>query len=585
MWMPLNCTMRSLDLSNPDASDKVSAELINAAQAGFLTVWVGAGISYSPPASLPLASQMVGSTCHAIASELSISSDVLLAHHGQVMRLEPFLRLVEAVGSFKDIERLLDVLRQGKPNQNHFALASLLSMFSGCAVISLNFDYLIEEALQDNYGKASKVIVPAGPHEECVFPLPTRADAGKAASSNVVDRIIKPHGTLMKDRGSRGIVATIQELGSGLPLSMQERLRNLIHDRILLVIGYSDDDIDLFPIIQTTHPRAVYWNTLSNEIPSKVNEWLLQLDKSISITHLTNKCEYLFNIFPTKAQTHFPDKSNLNLDDYTQQWVRDLNSVATTATIAAWLAQDRHRVDDAKRLYTRALEQEECKRDKPLCRFIRYRYAELLRHQAEEKRSALTQYLLILQLALHRPLDLPLIMVTIRSLASSARSMSHRNHYLLALTHSLMATIFLLTALILSKIISEQQWNSSRFHRDKGGTWLSWEFGMVTLGIAQRMWWPKPIRRFLLNKAVRMFEISEKSTDIYERSASIFGQARTIGMISTTENNVKRDKEKLLLKRARELFILLDDVKGLENADQLQKAFDSNGPDPWLSPL
>ena len=108
---------------------------------------------------------------------------------------------------------------------------------------------------------------------------------------------------------------------------------------------------------------------------------------------------------------------------------------------------------------------------------------------------------------------------------------------------------------------------------------------MVTLGIAQRMWWPKPIRRFLLNKAVRMFEISEKSTDIYERSASIFGQARTIGMISTTENNVKRDKEKLLLKRARELFILLDDVKGLENADQLQKAFDSNGPDPWLSPL
>ena len=575
--------MQTFDLSVQNSREFIVGELEKAAQAGQLTVWVGAGISYSPPASLPLALQIVQSACKAIASALSIPLDVLLTHQGEIMRLEPFLRLIEVVCSFQDIENFLDFLRLGKPNQNHIALASLLSAYAGCTVISLNFDYLIEEALQDYFGIVSKVVVPAKQEEEYVYSLLENNEVGHVDNRELVGRIIKPHGTLIKNHGTCGIIATVQELGSGLPSVLEERIRELINNRFLLVIGYSDDDLDLFPLLQSTHPRAVYWNTLSREISPKVNKWLLQQDEGISTIHLMNKCEYLFSVFPNENNIPLPSGAPLNIEEYAENWVKGINSISKLATIAAWLAQDRLRVKYAKELYLLALEQEECKRDLSLCRFIRFRYAELLRHQMEDKRNAFKQYVLVLWLGFHKPLDLPLMVVTIRSLASSLRSVSHRSNYLATLLYSSIAIIFLLSALTLTRITTIHQWNSSRFRRDRGEIWLFWEFGMIILGLAQKLWWPKPMKRFLLNRALVMFETSEKSIDTYERSAAIFSQARTIGMLARTVSNFKMmGKANSLLNQAKELFMLLDDVTGLENIDRLRKAFKFNGPDPWL---
>jgi len=576
--------MRSIDLSNQHATKLVASELIVAARTGNLTIWVGAGISCSPPASLPLASQMVRDSCQAIATELSIPLRVLLAHQGDVMRLEPFLRLVEVVSSFKDVENLLNILRYGKPNQNHLALARLLSAFPGTAVISLNFDYLIEEALRDLFDIQSKVVVPAGLQEGGVFPLPAAAGKNSAGSADLISRIVKPHGTLIMGNGTCGIVATVQELGSGPSRDLQERIMNLINGRTLLVCGYSDDDLDLFPLLQTTHPRTVYWNTLSSEIPPKVNGWLLQPNTNILTTHLMGRCEHLFGVFPRRSHIPLSSDPPLKFDKFSEQWVRDIDSVAKVATIAAWLAQDRHRLMYAKGLYMRALQQEECKRDISLGRFIRYRYAELLRHQVKKKKDAFIQYILVLGLAFRLPLDLPLIFVTIRSLAASLRSMAHRSRYGLALAYSTLAMILLVFAWILVRITPDNQWKASRFHRDKGGTWLPWEVGMVILGLTQKLWWPKSAKQLLLRKALRMFELSEGSNDLYERSASIFSKARTIGMVVNLEDDPTMMRQaNALLSQAKDLFILLDDVTGLQNIERLQKALINNSPDPWLS--
>lgn len=575
--------MRTFELSVHESRKLVINELVEAAQTGQLTVWVGAGISYSPPASLPLAFQIVRSVCQAIASALSIPLDVLLTHQGEIMRLEPFLRLIEDVCSFQDIENFLDVLRLGKPNQNHLALANLLTTYSGCTVISLNFDYLIEEALLNSFGIISRVVVPSNQEEDLIFSVVGKNEMNNVENREQVGRIIKPHGTLVRENGTRGIIATVQSLGLGLPQPLQQRLREAINDRVLMVIGYSDDDLDLFPLLQSTHPHAVYWNTLSWEISTKVNEWLLLLDERILTTRLINKCEYLFSFFPDEENMVLPSSVALDLDKHAEEWVKGINSVSRIAAIAAWLAQDRLRVDYAKSLYLLALEQEECKRDSSLNRIIRYRYAELLRHQMEDKRNALKQYALVLWLAINKYPDLPLVIVTIRSLASSLRSISHRSGRLITLIYSTVAIIMLLSAWTLTKITTVYQWDSSKFARDKGGTWLFWEFGMVILGFAQKIWWPKRMRRFLLYKALTMFETSEKSIDIYEKSAAIFGQARTIGMIAHIDHNPRMvGKAYSLLDKAKELFVLLDDVTGLNNFDQLLKALENNGPDPWL---
>jgi hypothetical protein len=129
------------------------------------------------------------------------------------------------------------------------------------------------------------------------------------------------------NNGTRGVVATVQELGAGLSQTLRARILDTINDRFILVTGYNDDDLDLFPLLQSSRPRAIYWNTLSQEIPTKVNQWFLQLDKTISIAHLWNRCEYLFGDFPSTNNRPLPSGTHWNLQEFVEKWVMELNSV------------------------------------------------------------------------------------------------------------------------------------------------------------------------------------------------------------------------------------------------------------------
>lgn len=73
------------------------------------------------------------------------------------------------------------------------------------------------------------------------------------------------------------------------------------------------------------------------------------------------------------------------------------------------------------------------------------------------------------------------------------------------------------------------------------------------------------------------------SPDIYENSAALFSQARVIGVLARVDDDIlRREQAQSLLDQARDWFVLLDDVTGLRNAQELQIAIGSNGPDPWL---
>jgi hypothetical protein len=198
----------------------------------------GAGISRAGPSALPLSRHVVEAVSQAIASRLGISPEILLDHRGDPMRLESFLRMVAQLYGFSEVERILSILRSDRFNSNHASLAGLLALHAGCSVVCLNFDYLIEEAARSLYALELK------PR------LPGERDARAERHGSVpFAGLLKPHGTLLKGGGSSGIVATIQGIETYAYDPIWSAIRSTVAGRVLLVTGYSDDDIDVFPCL------------------------------------------------------------------------------------------------------------------------------------------------------------------------------------------------------------------------------------------------------------------------------------------------------------------------------------------------
>jgi hypothetical protein len=106
---------------------------------------------------------------------------------------------------------------------------------------------------------------------------------------------------------------------------------------------------------------------------------------------------------------------------------------------------------------------------------------------------------------------------------------------------------------------------------------------MILFGLALRVRWPQRMKRYLLMMDLQAFIRSARSQDIYERSAALFAQARIVSLLARMTPSIHSVQEaQLLLNQARDWFVLLDDVTGLENVRQFQLALEGNGRDPWL---
>ncbi len=106
---------------------------------------------------------------------------------------------------------------------------------------------------------------------------------------------------------------------------------------------------------------------------------------------------------------------------------------------------------------------------------------------------------------------------------------------------------------------------------------------MLFLGCALHTRWP-PLRRTLLIKALEAFKGAESSENLYENSAGVFGQARTLAAIARLEeSNDKRNIACSRLNDATNLFRILDDVTGLENVEKLEHSIKVGDTDPWIS--
>jgi len=142
------------------------------------------------------------------------------------------------------------------PNDHHRLIAQLAHDRSLPHIITLNFDTFIEQAL-NTFGVPH--LVPEADANE--------ADAYDDALSAIhegrddIVRLYKLHGTIAY---RPSIITTMETLGTGLPRHKADLLALLLANKDLLIVGYSDNDVDVFAHLEATPPTGhIYWHAHS----------------------------------------------------------------------------------------------------------------------------------------------------------------------------------------------------------------------------------------------------------------------------------------------------------------------------------
>ncbi len=257
-------------------------------------LFTGAGISSSYPSCVPLTDTVINPIKTLLResvedildnSSFPPDSSATIARVLDKCRMERLLDvLVDVYGGIG--REVISVLDGQIWNDNHEALATLAVNGYLPHCMTLNFDILLEAAIGAKGGQYATVC-PLLPHT-----------IGTPSSADTI--ILKPHGSFRapseKDDRIRFISATLSEAGD-LP---REANRTAIRDVLrqcpyLLVAGYSDNDWDIFPIIQQNSDilQGVVWvaytaqetldsalacvgNVDNGTLSPKVAQWLLE---------------------------------------------------------------------------------------------------------------------------------------------------------------------------------------------------------------------------------------------------------------------------------------------------------------------
>jgi len=211
------------------------APVVDAAAHRRLAVFAGAGLSMAPPSSLPDwigFNRLLLDTAKTSALELPgvspAAGDAIRGLRLEALAVEAFSEAVVTSLAGASYFLVLDILDAEIPNAHHVAVAALAKRGMCRAVVTTNFDTLIERACS-NLGV--KVDVFAAPDD--------------------FRRQIDPPFALYKIHGSvtstSTLVDTVSQKLRGLSFPVRARLTSLFSSHHLLVVGFSGADLSFGP--------------------------------------------------------------------------------------------------------------------------------------------------------------------------------------------------------------------------------------------------------------------------------------------------------------------------------------------------
>lgn len=265
-----------------------------------MIVIAGAGISKDSPSNLPSWSEY-NRLLFKVINDLAVQE---LENHISLLDYEKIERYFPSVSISDYMVRgtmgyayypLLGLLEGTKPNNNHYALAELAEQGKISAIITTNFDTLIERAFF-NRNIPYRVIISDKEFQ-------SYRDDGSCA-------ILKIHGSVS---AQISLIDTITQKMKGLSDEKRDCLKKLFRKHTICVLGFSGDDFffdeDYIPISEALEFQSIEW---IKHPGSKTNKY---------VNDMINKKNFYFK--EMKLESYFSD---MGVEKYIQGSVETENN-------------------------------------------------------------------------------------------------------------------------------------------------------------------------------------------------------------------------------------------------------------------
>lgn len=228
-------------------------QIAESARSKRLSLWVGAGISRNPPASLPSADDLKFYVLKRICDHPELQdlcNDLLRRDHdiGAKIWNYPFEAFVENISrnDASIVTAIRNMFQTGSPNRNHMFIARLMKKSIIQEIATTNFDLLIEQALES-----------VGWKREDDFKVYYREDQFLGIPLGAsIPTIFKIHGSANDESSMR---VTLSQVAS--KTLSENRTRVLVHflgtqGGDVLILGYSArDQFDINPALSRIAPK------------------------------------------------------------------------------------------------------------------------------------------------------------------------------------------------------------------------------------------------------------------------------------------------------------------------------------------
>lgn len=222
-------------------------------------VLAGSGISVAPPSNLPswwgYNKELISAIKEKALEQCPGTEDLLAAIDIEKnLPVQCVSEIIVSHGAGDSYFPLLSLLNSSKPNINHFALAELARQHKLDAIVTTNFDTLVEAAFME---------------EEVPLTVASKPDDIWDALRNYGCKYIKAHGTAVD---AESMIDTVSQKARGLSAAVKSCITECFSNSDIYVLGFSgadlDFDINYFPFAEAIQSGSkIKWILLPSTKP------------------------------------------------------------------------------------------------------------------------------------------------------------------------------------------------------------------------------------------------------------------------------------------------------------------------------
>lgn len=284
-----------------------------------LVVFVGSGASIAAPSNLPSGVRMRNDIIHELCKRDTLFKEYEKEIIAKDINPEMVYSIIfQSIG--RDLFKTYDICNSKQFNANHLFLAQAAKSGKLSTIVTTNFDHLIEDAMQylglrpqeDYY-----VYKDGNGFKAYLETRKTNPDKRKI-------HIIKIHGSI-EDQNS--MIITMNQTGKGLSEEQANLLDYLLQEKYFLFVGYSGNDVDIYPKLHRSKGKGIWWVVLPDSTNSRVTEIIPSDNRNRQVisSDLNQLFEMLSKRLGFDTEVPFTTEKKINFDKLLYSWANGID--------------------------------------------------------------------------------------------------------------------------------------------------------------------------------------------------------------------------------------------------------------------